>query len=146
MGPVFFILCFLGVLLLILILPLKGARSFNYKPPSERIHEADAVLSRRLLTSGTKAYESYYASHPEFQEADDRSRSAPGLLHEKARLFEAGTFAASKANFQIIDYLGSLTHGPAAASPIGSNPEKNTAFITNWLKLKHFDIKIQRHI
>jgi reductive dehalogenase len=134
MGLVFFILCFLGVLLLIFILPLKGAGSFDYKPPSGRIHEADVVLSRRLLTPGTTAYESYYTEHPEFKEADDRSRLAPGLLNEKARYYEAGTFAASRANFQVIDYLGALTHGPHTPTTIGSTAGKNTAFIRNWLK------------
>jgi len=135
MGLVFVILCILGAILFILLLPIKGGRSFTYQPPSARIHEADAVLSRRLLTPGTGDYDSYYDEHPEFREADDRSRKAPGLLDEKARYYEPGTFAASKANFHIIDYLAKLTHGSITGSRKKISPRKSTDFIQNWLKM-----------
>ena len=52
----------------------------------------------------TKEYNSYYNRHPERKEADDHSRLAPGLLSEQARYFHPGTFAAAKANFEIIEY------------------------------------------
>ncbi|MEN8201552.1 MAG: 4Fe-4S dicluster domain-containing protein [Bacteroidota bacterium] len=128
------ILSILGVFFIILILPIKGAGSFSYQPPSGRIHEADAVLSRRLLTPGTKSYDSYYAEHPDFREADERSRKAPGLLDEKARYYEPGTFAASKANFQLIDFLGNLTHGSISGSRKEISPQKASNFITHWMK------------
>jgi ferredoxin len=98
------------------------------------MHEADAVLSRRLLNPGSKTYDSYYSRHPEFREADDRSRKAPGLLDEKARYFEPGTFAASKANFQIIDFLGTRTHGPITGTQKNVHPKKYTDFIKKWMK------------
>ena len=57
MDPVIVILCILGAIVLIFLIPLKGAGSFAYKPPSRRVHEEDAVLSRRLLKPGTKDYD-----------------------------------------------------------------------------------------
>jgi len=120
-----------------LFLPFKGARSFRFQPPYKRIHEADAVLSRRLLKPGSKEYESYYSRYPEFRDADDRSRNAPGLLDKQARYFEPGTFAAATANFKIIEFLGQLTHGEEQNEAIPNqelSPHKATNFVSNWLK------------
>ncbi|MCK4748800.1 MAG: hypothetical protein KAT15_17220, partial [Bacteroidales bacterium] len=129
------ILCAVAVTGLILFLPIKGAGSFKYHPPSRRFHEADAVLSRRLLNPGTEAYNSYYQLHPESRDQDDRSRRAPGLLSRNARSYHPGTFAAAKANFEIIDFLGSLTHAtPSALEQEKINPKKISRFITRWLK------------
>ncbi|MCK5137581.1 MAG: 4Fe-4S dicluster domain-containing protein [Bacteroidales bacterium] len=135
-------ICIFAVTGLILFLPIKGARAFKHQPPTQRFHEADAVLSRRLLNPGTESYKSYYDHHPESREWDDRSRSAPGLLSADSRYFHPGTFAASKANFEIIDFLGSKTHGtpgamplePTAVKKIKVNLLKVTRFITRWLK------------
>ena len=85
------IISILAATILILFLPIKGAHFFKYHPPSKRIHEADAVLSRRLLTPGSENYESYYHRHPEWKEPDDRSRQAPGLLSDQARYYHPGT-------------------------------------------------------
>ncbi len=137
MDPVIVILCILGAIVLIFLIPLKGAGSFAYKPPSRRMHEEDAVLSRRLLNPGTKDYDLYYASHPESKIADDRSRNAPGLLDENSRYSDLGTYAAAKANFQVIELLGQLTHGQANnADPRTEslNPQKVTTFIQKWMK------------
>ncbi len=137
MDPVIVILCILGAIVLIFLIPFKGAGSFAYKPPSRRVHEEDAVLSRRLLKPGTKDYDLYYASHPESKIADDRSRNAPGLLDENSRYSDPGTYAAAKANFQVIDFLGELTHGQQNRSDPHTdvlNPQKVTTFIQNWMK------------
>jgi reductive dehalogenase len=129
------ILCAVVVTGLILFLPIKGAGSFRYHPPSRRFHEADAVLSRRLLNPGSEAYSSYYKYHPEFIEQDDRSRQSPGLLSRDARYFDPGTFAAAKANFDIISHLGSQTHGtPLVLKQERINPQKISGFISSWLK------------
>lgn len=134
MGLVFIILSILGAILLLLFLPIKGARSYSYEPPVNRIHEADAVLSRRLLKPGTQAYDAYYKAHPHFREADDRSRKAPGLLNENGRYYDPGTFAASSANFQVIDFLGTLTQGVPKGSVSAISPQKATQFIHSWMK------------
>lgn len=138
------ILCILGGTGLVLFLPLKGARDFILPRPDKRVHEADVVLSRRLLVPGTEAYKSYYQVHPEFRAVDDRSREAAGLLSQNARYFHAGTFAAANANFEVIDFLGGFIHGQNAAlssrpeplfkKPVVLNPEKTKRFISGWLK------------
>jgi ferredoxin len=144
MNPIIIVLCILGGTGLILFLPLKGARSFIFYRPVKRIHEADVVLSRRLLVPGTEAYELYYKLHPEFRTADDLSRKSPGLLNNHARYFHEGTFSAGKANFEVVDFLGGLIHGPLPAKnasadlPIKNkvqvDPDKTTRFISRWLK------------
>ena len=120
MNPVIIVLCIIGGAGLILLLPLKGARSFIFYQPVRRVHEADTVLSRRLLVPGSKPYESYYKLHPEFQTEDDRSRMSPGLLDNNARHFQTGTFSAARANFEVIDFLGNFIHRPLP----GSNTRK----------------------
>ncbi len=144
MDPVIIILIIVSAITLALFIPLKGARSYKYTPPKKRFHEAEAVLSRRLLIPGTEAYDSYYQTHPEHKEADDKSRSAPGLLSPASRFNHKASFAASRANFQLIDFLGTLTHGqsPGPESPdqrpdqhaANSDPKKNSGFITQWMK------------
>lgn len=141
MGLVIIILSIIFVFLLVLFLPIKGAGSFKYYPPSTRVHEADAVLSRRLLLPETKEYKSYYNLHPERKEADDHSRLAPGLLSEKARYFHPGTFAAAKANFEIINILNPehivrpvTENAKLNPEKVKVNPQKVSQFITRWLK------------
>ena len=129
------LLCIAGVFGIIFLLPLKGAHSFRYSPPVSRVHEADAVLSRRLLNPGSAEYKAYYQKKPQFREVDDRSRNAPGLLNENAHNFDPGTFAAAKANFEVIEFLGALTHGlDSSQQRAQSQPDKSTRFIQRWLQ------------
>jgi len=133
MELVVLILIITGMLGLILFLPIKGAQTFDIIPPVKRFHEADAVLSRRLLKPGSEAYADYYSRHPEHKQADDQSRKAPGLLSGLASHYDSGTFAAAKANFEIVESLYSERGGinPTRKS---IQPEKVTLFISEWLK------------
>jgi len=90
------VLCFLTGMGLIFFLPFKGARSYTPDRPAKRIHEADVVLSRRLLLPGSESHKSYYRSHPEFLEADEKARKAPGLLGHNSLYFHP--FALSGSN------------------------------------------------
>jgi reductive dehalogenase len=128
------ILCLAGAFVIILLLPVKGARSFRYQAPSKRVHESDAVLSRRLLIPGTAEYKTYYQQHPQFKEIDDRSRNFPGLLSEKAQYYDPGTFAAALANFKVIEFLGALTHGNDLGKHVRTDPELSSRFIKKWLE------------
>lgn len=133
-----------GVIGIIFLLPLKGARSFRYQSPVLRVHEADAVLSRRLLEPGTAAYNSYYQQNPHLRIADDRSRNSPGLLSEKAQYYDPGTFAAALANFEVIEFLGALTHGhnpgkdnqteTSQKKQIRTDPDRSSRFIKKWME------------
>lgn len=127
------LLCLAGASGIIFLLPLKGARSFHYQPPVLKVHEADAVLSRRLLKPGTAEYDSYYQKNPRFKVADDRSRNSPGLLDEKAQYYDPGTFAAAKANFEVIEFLGALTHGRPGKG-LKTDPGHSSLFIKKWLE------------
>jgi reductive dehalogenase len=140
MDALLIVLCFLVGLGLIFFFPYKGASSFQPERPVKRIHEADVVLSRRLLIPGSETYTSYYNLHPEFLEADERSRKAPGLLEHDSRYYQEGTFAAANANFKLIEYLGELIHGkvppvskPILRDPLKINPDKTSRYISRWL-------------
>ena len=136
MNPLLLVLCLLGGIGLILFIPYKGARTFILDRPHRRMHEADAVLSRRLLIPGSKDFETYYKQHPEFLKADDRAREAPGLLNPAARYFHRGSFAAATANFELIEHLAELIHEPhpVKEKPRPVNPRKAAGFIQQWLK------------
>lgn len=114
MDPVILIISIVVLLALVLFLPVRGAGSFRYQAPSTRFHEADAVLSRRLLYPGTEAYDTYYEEHPHRIDPDNRSRQSPGLLSEQSKYYHPETFAAARANFEVIDFLGLLVQGPPA--------------------------------
>ena len=149
MEPVFLIIGIVTVIALILFLPIRGVRSFHYNPPLKRFHEAHAVLSRRLLNPGTEAYDAFYREHPQWKEADDQSRQSPGLLSGQSKYHHPETFAVSRSNFEVIDFLGQLVNGPPADMPGHStvtspgsgkdkttipDPERATRFITRWLR------------
>jgi ferredoxin len=123
-----------GALVLVLFLPLRGAGRYTPARPTGLFHEADSVLSRRLLKPGEDPYLEYYKKHPSYQEQDDRSRQAPGLLAKNSRYFDPGTFAASSASFHMIDKLKELTHEPAGKERVPTDPEKMTRFILQWMK------------
>jgi reductive dehalogenase len=130
-----------GAFIILFLLPMKGARSFQYQAPTQRVHEADAVLSRRLLTPGTEAYELYYQKNPEFKEFDDRSRQSPGLLNEKSAYYHPGSFSAANANFELIEFMSGLTHGAdlpidtaSQKEPVKVHPDRSSRFIKKWLE------------
>lgn len=136
MVAVYFVIGIIVLVSLVLFLPVKGAGTHGWNPPVTRFHEADAVLSRRLLVPGTETYDAYYAANPNHKDADDRSRQSPGLLSSQSKYSHPETFAAARANFEVIDHLASLTHGPPNTIP---NPGDHSAqaisrFLTRWLK------------
>jgi hypothetical protein len=117
MDPILLVPGIFVLIALILFLPLKGTRSIQLQKPASRFHEADAVLSRRLLEPGTESYEAYYRQHPGKKSPDDRSRQSPGLLSRRSLYYHPETFAAAHANFQLIEHLGALIRGAAADGP-----------------------------
>jgi len=135
-------------LLLMLLVPYKGARRYSLQVPATQFHEADSVLSRRLLIPGSDAYEHYYRQHPEFRDPDDRARGYPGLLSPFARHYHAPTFSAARANFQMIDVMAKLTHeNPSARTDKGihlqspqqssvqkTDPSDASLFLIRWLR------------
>jgi reductive dehalogenase len=144
MNPLLPVLCVIAGIGFILFIPYKGARTFILDRPLGRIHEADVVLSRRLLSPGSEAYDAYYKEHPEFLQADQKARGAPGLLNPRARYYQKGSFAAATANFEVIDHLARLIYEPYPVKeepgdvhvekPKPVSPHKTAGFISHWLK------------
>ena len=73
--------------------------------------------------------------YPLRKEEDDRSRQSPGLLSDQSKYHHAGTFAAAKANFQIIDHLGGKTHGSPHPGRVPGEVSAHAVshFISRWL-------------
>lgn len=136
MNPLMIVLCSLGGFGLLFFIPWKSARSYVSDRPHKRIHEANAVLSRRLLVPGSKAHESYYKKHPEFLVSDEKSRKSPGLLNKNSRFYHRGTFAAARASQEVIEHLGKLINDCKDPDPEMARvaPHKASAFISHWLK------------
>jgi len=129
-------LAFLAVCLLtffLVFIPFSGTRKIKFQTPVTRFHEADAVLSRRLLQSGTDNYKSYYNEHPEFKKPDDNSRNQPGLLSPDSKYFDLGTFSAANANFTITDHLQALTKLPSNKKQSKVEGTKTKRFIEKWM-------------
>ncbi len=135
------------LLLVLLLIPWRGAGSFSYQAPRKRYHEADAALSRRLLKPGSPEYVEYYREHPSVKEPDDRSRKAPGLLSKRSGYFHATTFAAAETQFDLLESLSGLTHentfskepagrgNPKKTPPLSTDPSLVPDFFENWLKM-----------
>ena len=140
MDPMILLTALILITLLLLLVPMKGARRYGFRPPVAKFHEADSVLSRRLLQPGTEPYERYYATHPDFQKADDRARDTPGLLAPGSKYYHAYLFSAANANFRLIGALAPYTHrdpsgGPQkVAPPAPGNPSGASRFFLHWLK------------
>lgn len=123
----------IAVLLIICFIPIKGSPAFRYETPLNRIHEADAVLSRRRLIEGSPQYKQYYEAHPEFKEMDDQARKKPGLLSREARYYDEGTFTAAHANFILTDHLHVLSSVPKSNLHSKVDGYKTAAFISKWM-------------
>ena len=136
MNLLLIVLCVLGGIGIIFFFPFKGIRSFQLDRPVKRIHEADVVLSRRLLAPGSEAYDEYYKLHPEFLEPDEKARNAPGLFDQDSMYYHAGSYAAAKANGEVIDHMGKLVYdyNSPQVEPMKVDPDKTGSFISQWLK------------
>lgn len=123
----------ISLLVLILFLPFRNRIEPNDFAGLRRFHEEDAVLSRRLLKPGTKAYKEYYSRFPERKVPDDGARANPGLLSDEAPYYDPWTFGAARANFILTDQLHSLEEVPVAKKKISVDSKKITKFIEEWL-------------
>lgn len=98
-----------------------------------RFHEADAVLSRRLLKPDTAEYEKYYKEHPEYKLKDDGARENPGLLSENAVFYDPVTFGVSEANFTLTEHLHALENFPHNQDQKVVDKKLSSRFIKKWL-------------
>ncbi len=129
-------LIFLSVCLLAMIVvffPVSGTKRYNFETPTKRFHEADAVLSRRILQAGTSDYNSYYEKHPEHKNPDNQARNQPGLLSSKSKYFDSGTFSAAEANFIITDHLYALATLQINKKQTRVEGDKTKKFIEKWM-------------
>lgn len=129
----FAIILILSLILLLFFFPGKRRGLEKITTFGKRFHEADAVLSRRRLKPGTDKYKSYYATHPELKNIDDRARNNPGLLSEESKYFDPATFNAAKANFILTENLYALDDLPKASKQEKVDEKKLTSFIKKWM-------------
>ncbi len=128
---VFLAVCLLAII--VMFLPLSGTKKLKFEIPNKRFHEADAVLSRRILQSGTNDYNKYYSTHPDYKKPDDKARNQAGLLSSESKYYNLGTFSAADANFTITDYLHALAEMPQNKNISTVNGDKTKRFIEKWM-------------
>ena len=113
-----------------------GTRLGRGGRPSRRVDERDIMFARGRLVPGSPEYELYYAMRPENQAGDDNTRALPGLLSEKAQLFEPLAFASATASFDLTEAVREHVDGKVAPEPVERTPEIWTAAIKE-LALSH---------
>ncbi len=133
----FFKMIFIAVIILIsmiFFLPLRSDPSKKELNYGRRFHEADAVLSRRRLQPGSPQYEAYYQVHPEYKDADDRTRENPGLLSERSKYYELASFTAAGVNFSLTEHLHIPGTQLSETEKKEINGKKMSGFIEKWLR------------
>ncbi|MEJ2722889.1 MAG: hypothetical protein P8181_17390 [bacterium] len=111
-----------------------GGARHDDDTPTTRIDERDIMFARRRLIPGTERFDAYYREHPDKKPLDDKFRSKPGLLNEKAKFFDPLMFAASEASFTTIRTLQAQVDQGPAGKPYDVDPARLTTFIKKWAR------------
>ncbi len=92
---------------LALVLPLEKPPRLRIVDKQERVDERDAIFHRFYrLRPGTPEFDTYYASHPEKREFDDKVRSLPQLASPGCRCYDPIT---SPFQMALADVLHRIT-------------------------------------
>ena len=124
-------LVFLGMALMISIIlfsPWPEADIQVDFSDEKRIDERTIMFSRAELEPGSKKFEEYYTNHPEHQEADDKWRESPGLLHDQSAFYHPFLYATADAAFYAVSGLHSKIDGPVKKVNTALNPEELSRF------------------
>lgn len=125
----------ISIFSIILIAPIYPDKlKFKNQSPKGQIDERNVMFSRSELIPETKNFDDYYKNNPEHKKADDKFRSLPGLLSEKASKYEPYTFNVSNANFQTVENFKHNVTVPANSNKQAIDAHKMTKFIKKWMK------------
>jgi ferredoxin len=94
-----------------------------------RIDERDIMFSRGRLEPGSPNYEAYYATRPENQAGDDKTRLLPGLLSPRSSAFHPLVFASTDASFGLTEALRDAVDGPVAVERAEADAASMTGFV-----------------
>jgi len=120
--------------LLLWMLPI-GRRERIHEIPEKQFDERDIMFARARLAPGSATYQAYYSMRPQHKEADELTRSKPGLLSLHAKLANPFLFAAPAGSFTLTEALRDVVDGEVSEQPYMLQPAKMTAYIKN---LTHF--------
>jgi ferredoxin len=133
-----------GILLLptiaifvILLLPIGKRLPVEEDTPTGRIDERDIMFSRNLLREGTERFAAYYRRNPEKKPLDDKFRTRPGLLSERALYYDPFSAAAADASFKSVAcFHAILDEEVVTEKQEAVDPLKMARFLKQWaLKL-----------
>jgi hypothetical protein len=110
------------------ILPVRRPERGN-DVPTVRIDERDIMFSRGRLEPGSPNYEAYYATRPENQAGDDKTRLLPGLLSPRSSAFHPLVFASTDASFGLTEALRDAVDGPVAVERAEADAASMTGFV-----------------
>jgi len=83
--------------------------------PLEPCDERDTIFARAALKSGTRAYDAYYAAHPDRRDGDDRFRALPHLASPESPRYSAPEAALVDSLFEASDLLADGVEARAGA-------------------------------
>ena len=121
-----------GLIVLLLVLPIRWGVRPKDDTPRIRIDERDTMFSRDRLIPGSERFESYYADNPHKRRLDDRFRSQPGLLKEGSRYYDPVLCAAADATFTTVEKLRPSVEGPTSERRNILDPAAMTRFVKRW--------------
>lgn len=137
--PVYISACLLSliaVFLFTILIPLKFPFKISKEQPTDQFDERNTIFSRLELTRRPELQNEYYSDNPDKFELDKVWLSKPGLMSEKAAMFNPFTFKAANASFFPIEQLRPFVNGEVNKEKTVSSAEKTSLFIKNWaLKL-----------
>ena len=124
----------LFLLLIIFFIPVGRNRKYRQTIPVKRIDERDTMFSRNELKVDSENYKEYYKRNPDKKALDDGWRKKPGILNQRASLYDPLQFSSADASFETIEALKSEVIGPVNENQINVKPDDITSYIKNWTK------------
>ena len=120
--------------LMVLLIPAGGNKTYKSPLPVSRIDERDTMFSRNELIPGSEAFKKYYQRKPENREADDNFRIKAGLLNPGTSQYKPVPFASADASFETIAALKDKVNGTVSKTVVDTAPEEISDYIKSWSK------------
>ena len=119
---------------IVLFLPLRPKIKNASQEPGQKHDERDIMFSRNELKPQSDQYNLYYDNNKDKKELDDKFREKPGLLSNKASMYQPFSFASAHANLEVIEALKPLVDGAISEQKVDVNPTKITTYVKTWAK------------
>jgi len=114
---------------LLFFLPIGKTRRLKIGDITGRVDERDVMFAREEYHSGTEKYKTYYASHPELTEIDDKIRRLPELLAPGGKYYDPIRSRFTEAIFESIEGMLTKVDGEVNDAPVEPAAETMTKMV-----------------